>query len=335
MLLAAFFARAAATRRWRPLVVYAVAVPAVTGALVLAVAPPAEYLQQNFVDFATTGRLTEFDRLLQALSALPYGWMGLAGLAVVAAGGPGWRRRHLPTLALFATAWVTGVFSIWTGSSLVSAGGYLVGVVAVLLARLAAGLPEADPGRIVRRLPATAWLAAGAGLALFVLHWSADRSLAAWNWRRSNLVTNYAMRSPGFEGWRCFSRVGEGVDRAADAIRAIVPPGDTLLVLPDATLLYGLTGRDSYRGIPWAWDVNNSPAPGGRLYARTIRRLHEDKPDWILLRMQNDAPANATWPLLDALQLRPVLAREYRAAWSAGDFVLLRHAGTNAGGESP
>jgi len=326
MLLLALCVRAALTRRWRPVAWYALGGIAVSAALVLTLASPTEYLRQNFLDFGTSGRLSRFRRLGAVLTQLPYTWMALVGAVLAWAGGPHWRRRSLPILLMVAVVWVTGVFSLWTGSSLVVGGGYLVGVLAVLLGRLVVDLPHADAGRPLHRVPAMVWPVTAGVLALFILQWAAGRSLVGWNWRASNRLADYALRTPGFEGWRCFRPIGEGVDRAAEAIRALVPAGDTLLVFPDATVLYGMTGHDSYRGVPWAWDITGSPAPGSRLFERTVRRLQEDKPRWILVHLQKESSANATLPLLEALRLAPLIASEYRAVWSWGDFLLFHRA---------
>src|SRR4029077_4060894 len=135
---------------------------AVLAVLILTLASPTEYLRQNFVDFGTSGRLARFGRLGAVLTELPYTPLALTTAVLAWAGGPHWSRRHLPTLLLAVVVFVTGVFSLWTGSSLVVGGGYLVGVMALLLGRLAVDLPQADHGRPIRRVPARAWpVAAG------------------------------------------------------------------------------------------------------------------------------------------------------------------------------
>ncbi|HEU0105974.1 MAG TPA: hypothetical protein VFT38_07365, partial [Vicinamibacteria bacterium] len=332
MLLLALVLRAVLLRRWRPVAWYALSGLVVLAILILTLASPAEYLRQNFVDFGTSGRLARFGRMGAVLTELPYTSLALATAVLAWAGGPRWSRRFLPTLLMAVVVFVTGVFSLWTGSSLVVGGGYLVGVSAILLGRVAVELPQADEGRPIRRVPAAAWRVAAGLLAVLILYWAAGRALVGWNWRRSNVLADYALRTPGFEGWRCFRPTGEGVDRAAEAIRALVPAADTLLVIPDATVLYGMTGHDSYRGVPWAWDITSSPARGSRLYERTVNRLHQDKPAWILVHFQNDSVASATLALIAHLRLAPMIAAEYRPAWSWGDFVLLRRTSADGGG---
>lgn len=324
MMLLALGLGGAFTRSWRPFALYVLGGGVTAALLVLTLASPVEYFQQNFLDFGTSGRLRDFQRLGGAVTALPYGWMGLLAAAVIWAGGSRWRRAQARTILLLASAWITGVFTIWTGSSLMPGGGYLLGVVALLLARLAAGLTEADEGRPVRRVPGARWALAAGALSLYVLHWGSSHALEQWNWRPSNIRSDYALTSPGFEGWRCVRRVGEGVDRAAQAIRAHVPAADSLFILPDVSVLYGMTGHDSYRGIPWAFDIRNSPAPASRLWRRTVGRLQEDKPRWILLHMHFETGFNATRPVLHTLRLDAMIANEYETVWSWGDFVLLR-----------
>jgi hypothetical protein len=335
MLLLALVLRAALVRRWRPLAWYALSGLVVAAVLILTLASPTEYLRQNFIDFGTSGRLARFGRLGAVLTELPYTSIALATATLAWAGGPHWSRRFLPTLLMAAVVFVTGVFSLWTGSSLVVGGGYLVGVMALLLGRLAVELPRADPGRPIHRVPARAWPVAAGVVALLALHWAAGRALVGWNWRPSNVLADYSLRTPGFEGWRCFQPTGEGVDRAAEAIQALVPAADTLLVIPDASVLYGMTGHDSYRGVPWAWDIFSSPARSSRLYERTVSRLHEDKPAWILIHYQNESVASATPALIAHLRLGPMIAAEYGPVWRWGDFVLLRRGGAEGAGGPP
>ena len=160
MFLLALVLRAALVRRGRPLTWYALSGLAVLAVLILTLASPTEYLRQNFIDFGTSGRL----------AVLPIGG-GAHGAAVHPdragdggaglGGGPHRSRRFLPTLLMAVVVFVTGVFSLWTGSSLVVGGGYLVGVMALLLAAPPSTFrrrTRAVPGRV----PARAWpVAAG------------------------------------------------------------------------------------------------------------------------------------------------------------------------------
>ncbi len=191
---------------------------------------------------------------------------------------------------------------------------------------------------VVRRMPDPRRLpggrrsieAAGAAVALYCLWFSVLQSerLTTWRWRDSGPrdarnLSDYALKVEAFKGWRCNERIGRGVDAAAEYVVRHVPPGDTLLVLPDVTVLYGLTGRPSFRGAPFAFHLGQVPPPGPD-YERFRSTFFSRPPKWIVLHLQTEIEWIDTGRVIEWLGLREYLAARYEPQWEGERFRILR-----------
>jgi len=146
-------------------------------------------------------------------------------------------------------------------------------------------------------------------------------------------MADYEMRNQALRGWRCNRATGEGVDRVVERLRTSVPPTDSLFVIPDATVVYALAGRESYRGVPVLWELGDHFK--GWLGGRIRKRFLDHPPDWIVLH--DDAPKDTLSPgaILGGLGLDRAIAEHYRSSWSYGRFFLLRRERPTSGPRPP
>jgi hypothetical protein len=249
--------------------------------------------------------------------------MGLTG-AVAALGGRAFVVANVARFAMLAGLLLTSVFSAWTGSMISSANIVLVGVEVTLLAVLASRLPGGPSGSAERRVRRTAigGLLACA-LVLLVSATDKTRERLVWTWRASNLDNAYTLTTPAMRGWRCNPRICEGIDRSVAWIQANVPPGDSLFVFPDATVIYGLTGHESWKKTPFIFHAGQVPAPGP-LYDEFRAHITGTPPRWIVLHNQTEVGFFHTWGLLRWLGLDTFVTSRYRPVWQWGDFTIAR-----------
>lgn len=321
---AAFLGALLATRRrWDAVAGYA-AGGVVAAIVVLGSVSAEDFVYQAFIAYRPQSRMLNTYLLRETLRQTPYLWLlGLTG-AVASLGGRAFIVANLERLALLGGLLFTSVFSAWTGSMKVPANILLVGIEATLLAVLASRLPAGLAGTAERRIRRTAIggvLACALVLLVSAGYKTADRLV--WSWRSSNLDNAYAFTTPAMRGWRCNPRICEGIDRSVAWIQANVPPGDTLFVFPDATVIYGLTGHQSWKKAPFIFHAGQVPAPGP-LYDAFRAHLTSAPPRWIVLHNQTEVGFFHTWGLLRWLELDAFVTSRYRPVWQWGDFTVAR-----------
>ena len=131
------------------------------------------------------------------------------------------------------------------------------------------------------------------------------------------------MRSAGFEGWRCNRKFGEGFDLVVAYMKANISAKDSLFVYPDAMILYGATGHESYRGAPLAIDQT---FPGPVMGERFRQRFVSSPPQWVVLHKLPDMQeVFEPEKVLQRLGLAEFLQAHYMSHWQWGDYTLLRY----------
>lgn len=278
-------------------------------------------LEQNFLSYRSGSRLGNLLRLQMVLQYSPYalvlaatGVLGsLGGLAFVRA-----ERRLFVVLLLLS--WVA-VFSVWTGSLAVMANTALVGPELCYVLILATRLPgrgDAAQARIARSGRRVAW-----GLLLYSVVVAATHLslLTAWTWR-GGWRSDHTLTSARLRGWRCDARVGTGVDAVVEYIRTRVPPQDRLLVFPDATVIYALSGRESYPRAPFIFHLMEFPM--GRAQALFNREFAVAPPEWFVLHRQIEVEHIHYHKLLTWLRLTKPLQEDYELVWSKYRFAIFR-----------
>lgn len=287
----------------------------------------AEYFRQNFLAYPAADRILQVDRLRQSLLETPY-LLLLAMTALVAAvGGMRFVRDARDELIVLAGMTLTSLFASYTGSMFPAANLSLLGFESAYLWICARKARAGSEGGRARGTAAAEILVALAAVYWLYVAAAQTGRLATWQWRdrftaTERNVSDYPLRAAGFEGWRCNGRIGRGVDETADYIRASIPRDETLLVLPDATILYGLTERESFRGAPFLFHRGQAPPPGIDM-ARFRAIFASRPPDWIVWHRQREIP----WMderLLPWLGIDRELAENYEPTWAADNFVIFR-----------
>ncbi|MBI5366426.1 MAG: hypothetical protein HZA54_05285 [Planctomycetes bacterium] len=135
--------------------------------------------------------------------------------------------------------------------------------------------------------------------------------------------SSYAIKAPALAGWRCAPGEGEAFDLAVSYLEANAPRGESLLVLPDMQVLYGVTGRDSYRKSPYAFEYEMYPAPG-RQTEEFWEHLRREPPIWVVLHSHREYWIYDLSHLLRWLRLTPFLKERYRPVLDTRQLLILR-----------
>ena len=312
----------ASPQRWRNLALFAFGNLACLGLWALVVSPRA-FVEETLLAYAPGGRLLNFARLGDAIFQTPSGAVIVLAVGLAILGGWRYCAKNLAHFVLLGGMTFTAVFTAWTGSMITRANISWTGLQCIWLFVLAHELPWNELGLASVRLRRSATL----GLSAVSCWWlygafGQMRELTTWTWNASVVKSDYALRTPAFAGWRCDGAVGEGLDRCAAFVAARIPREQSLLVFPDCTLLYGLTGHDSYRGAPFIFQRGQILT--GALYDNFRARFLTSPPDWIVLHQFDLRWDLSAGPILEWLRLDDYLRKEYRVVWTFGGFSVLR-----------
>ena len=318
----AFFAVQEQRRRLVPL--YCSGGLACLALLIGSLASPSEFIFQTFFAYDYKTRLGNIGRLWLVLNFLPY-LQFLVLLAIVSGlGGKAFIQEKLGRIVLLAGLLLTSIFAAFSGSMLPYGNIPLLGIELTYLFLLVRDLPNDPVSPVQQRIRRTSnlvlivltsyWL-------LYSFHAASERY--TWTWRPSNSINDYALQVESFRGWRCNRQIGEGVDRAVAYINDNVPEEDSLFVFPDATIVYGLTGRESFRKAPFLFHLEHIP-PVGNAYADFRNHFLTSPPRWILLHDQTEVYFFNTASLLQWLRLDQFIVENYEPVWEWGDFSLIR-----------
>ncbi|MDP3920623.1 MAG: hypothetical protein Q8R76_07450 [Candidatus Omnitrophota bacterium] len=130
----------------------------------------------------------------------------------------------------------------------------------------------------------------------------------------------YSVQTEAFTNWMVYPPTGKNLDAIVNYINTI-PEGDSLLILCDMQVVYGLTGRESYKGIPLQWQAGHVPIPGRRAEA-VGRTIVENPPDWIVIK--HDSGWDDYIVLRDYLKFPPDFLEQYALIKSWNPYGLLK-----------
>ena len=120
-------------------------------------------------------------------------------------------------------------------------------------------------------------------------------------------------------------------DDMVEYVRREIPAGDSILVLADMQILYPLANRESYRGIPFIFDVRprlqfkNMPMPG-RQTEEVRQNILQNLPDWIIV-YQGPSQLETNFfveGITRYLGLSAELEKSYDGVKTWGPYVLLK-----------
>lgn len=247
-------------------------------------------------------------------------------LLMVKFGGKTYLKNNLKDTLILVGLLFTSILGAWTGSMKIMANTSLLGIEMLLILLLAKNLPlsivKFKNFPISQILKFLSFL--GATFVLFLSIFQTYQ-LSTWTWRPENkngLPNSYTIKNPAMRGWSTNPKVGVGFDKVIDFINENVPPNDQILVLPDATIIYGLTGHRSYLYAPFIFHIDIFPKDQYRL--RFIEYLKSHPPRWIIIHDQHEIPFVETTPLIKWLMLEDFLNEKYIKTWSEDHFSVLQ-----------
>jgi hypothetical protein len=261
-------------------------------------------------------RLLDGTRLFGILGLTPQGPLLVAAALLALVAPLPFRRAHAVELALALGLVAIMIFAAWTGTMRAQANFPLLGLAVTLVMSLDAARPGPRP----------AWRRGVLLAVLVALVAVAARAMAAnavWQWKAENIAGDHALALPGFEGWRCAREIGEPMEQAVAELSRRTRPDESLLVLPDCTMIYGLLGRPGFPGAPFTLDRGVTP-PTRRLIGAFASAVRTAPPVWLLLHRRTEPDFLATEPMLEWIGIAGLVRERYLPVWDNGRFVLLR-----------
>ena len=225
-------------------------------------------------------------------------------------------------ITLYLGLYLINLFSICTGSMKMSANIPLMGIHMAISFILLYQARQHDHSTKTtgKRIPF--WIIVC--MTLWLINISAKRGLAldAWTYGGLNPFGDYAMKTEQIKGWMAPKEIGEAVDQASSWINQFVGKDESLLILTDLQILYPLTKRDSYRGIPFNFAVNEIPKPG-KQREKVRDHIISNPPDWIVTH-RSPSVISFVAQLLPYLELIDLIKESYFPVQTWNNYVILR-----------
>lgn len=230
-----------------------------------------------------------------------------------------WKRVKKSELLLLYGLWAVAILSTFTSGAVaesdVQVTGFYFAMAFVLLYKY-------NAKKMIKILTG------GMAFSLIILYTVYAVELKQWsvaeimtfNNQRIDPRGDYELKSGGLKGWKVKKEQGEAVDGLVEFIQNNVPKDESLIVLTDLQILYPLTGRDSYRGIPWIFTIDQSPAPGKQL-EEFRQKFLSNEPLWVVTHRGRVAYITG---LLSYLGIMAELRRDYVLAGEFGNYLILR-----------
>lgn len=244
---------------------------------------PAEYLDQTLAYSQYDGRKRLLEMLSPANWFLNYYWLTAL---LVSANFFLNARRARTMYSIFLGATFVGIFSVNTGGMIKEANNILWGVqialAFIVLYALSAGESSARGKYCLRATQVFLLIMTVVLTAISVQY---GLKLKAWTYGNRNPLTGkYALESAPLQGWMAYRMEGEAIDQIVRYIKTDVPASASLLNLTDMYIIYALTGRDSYRGVPFMFINDILPAPG-KQREQVRATILANLPDWLIIHM--------------------------------------------------
>lgn len=244
---------------------------------------------------------------------------------IVSVGLWGFFRASLPLLILFFGIWITATTAFCTSGAVFQAEAEPLGIfVALGFVMLYQKLRLRPNDRVTKAV--VCGLACITGYLIFV-HARYGINVESWSISDSKTFINqkkplgeYSLQAKSLKGWRTEPAKGQSLDRLVDFIETKIPREDSILVLTDMQMLNPMTGRQSYRGIPWHFVLDTLPAPGEQL-ARVRDQIESHRPDWIVT---HKAKVPYISSLIDYLGLWQAIRSNYGIAYDDNLYLVLR-----------
>ncbi len=229
-----------------------------------------------------------------------------------------------PLVSLYLGVVFVALFSMATGTMKQSANIPLMGICMALsfvLLYLDQSIFETKQQKIVRKVS----LGLLTGITILLIQTSAKRGLHLDTWAYGNLdpVGNYSMKSEPIKGWMAPKETGEAVDFLVRFIKQNIPKNESLLVLTDLQILYALTNRESYKGIPFIFYENEEPPPGKQL-EQVRNYILSNPPRWIITHTDSRATFFVI-SIIPYLGLEDFVKNNYVSVQTINQYIVLKH----------
>ena len=238
---------------------------------------------------------------------------------VVVFGGIFFTRQKRPQMtALFLSVTFVAIYCVITGGMIKPANNFLWGAQMALAFIVLYSHADPKMDQRARRF----FVAAQTALLLMVIVLTVisiryGLQLKAWTYNDDHPEGEYVLYAEPLKGWRFHLKDGLPLDQLSRFIKERVPPEDSILNLTDLYIIYALTDRDSFRGIPPFFFGNAFPAPGPQL-ERVRETILKNSPDWIIVHFggfDNE---------LMFLRMGDMVRDDYVPIMRSGLYVLLR-----------
>ncbi|PIQ85468.1 MAG: hypothetical protein COV74_08235 [Candidatus Omnitrophica bacterium CG11_big_fil_rev_8_21_14_0_20_45_26] len=288
--------------------------------ILLLLGVPDKYFNQAFLNYAfVQSTFFQKRRLLYILTPISWfrNYYWLIGLIVI------WAcKKHVlqfkRELFIFVGILFVGVFSILTGSMLRDANVPLWGLACalgfILISKVAPKIKSKEKHDFKRGV---IWLSVLTSL--FILKSIVyGLELKVWSYSGSPFG-DYPLKTKALQGWMFQKEDGEDIDIIVQFLKQ-VPKEEQVLVLSDLQIIYALSGRDSYKGVPFMFSEKDIPAPGEQL--ETVRQhIIDNPPDWIITHRFKRFQVTF---IIQYLRLRDWVVQNYEPVQKWNNYAILK-----------
>jgi hypothetical protein len=293
------------------------------GVWMLILRSPGNFVDQAFFAYRAGERLLDFQRFYNSIRTSFNVLILLMGWSIAILAGKNWMWANRSRLIFFSSLIFAGIFTNWTSSL----PGNLVwlSLQFLYLFALAVDLDLTRFGRNAAHFKRVIWLILiTAWMGCTIISVSRTHRLIAWSWNPAVEISDYEMQTASFKGWRCNAATGEGLDLAVEFIRTRIPPDESIMVFPDATVIYGLAGRESYRNVPFIFHTGHTT--NGRWRDECRQHFLAEPPKWFVMH-ERPSPVDAAVfgpSILESLDLKNFFDQNFREVWRHGEFRIYR-----------
>ncbi len=291
-------------------------------AILILMGAPLKFIEQTILNFNTPfQKLLRFNALRLVSFWLMDAYWSATVLAMINAAfafKQSWKTLCLQLSIFFASKLATATGTMLPTANIPLLGMQMASVFAVLyqVRKTCAG----HTAKIVN----TVSIYASIILTIALIGISAMRGfqLEAWRYNDLDPIGDYVLQSKPFDGWRTDRETGEAVDALVLAINSYVPKKDSILILTDIQIIYALTQRESFKGMPFIFTYKASPPPG-KLLEETRDQILNHPPDWIITHI-DQKPLSGVRMLIPYLRLEDFVLNSYMPMLVKNNYILLK-----------
>lgn len=312
------------TLDWKRKVLIFVGLTPLFTILLLSFSSPLDFFEQSFVTSNVVSRLWNLDSLLLIIQMYPFVYfLPVVGITLVAHFAGRLDSNHSDKVFLIGIP-LLGLLSKWTSSY----SGYyqhLCGFFLLYALFIFSGYKTQNliAQKTIKGFLIVVMLLTG--LSYIKIAYKLNLFLSRYDWNEMNTDSTYKLTAKNFEGWHSGQSIGPDVDRVLSYMESNIPKEDSVFVFPDSTVIYGMSGHESYRYVPLNFYYKKSPAPG-KQYDKFQSHFLSSPPKWIVLHDQ--------WPsaigketvndMLSWLNLSEFINRNYQEVQTFGKFEILK-----------